>query len=152
MQTQQIIEASATVITITQLRKGDVYKRIDTSGASYGSPLRFGVVQDVMNNGSESAFTALELTPTYAAVNAELKVWRGNQDIAIFAATPEEFLEHTTQLRKAAQQKVDAAEKALNEAHQTALAVEVSMKFVEDGRLTAPAVTTREIMGDEVPA
>lgn len=140
MDTRQLIEASAEVVTITRLKAGDVYKRIE-EGTSYGSPLRFGVVQDVMNNGTDSAFTALELTPTYAGITSEVKVFKAGMPAALFAATPDEVLRHTTEVKISVDRKVAEAEKALIAAREAqALAIRV-MDTALMGELTAPDTT-----------
>ena len=58
MHTKQIIQASANVIRITNLRKGDVYKRIDDS--SYGDKVHYGVVLNLYNNGEKTYIETIE--------------------------------------------------------------------------------------------
>src|SRR6476661_1858622 len=87
METRQIIEASADVITITRLRAGDVYKRVETDYQGTAS-LRFGIVSDVMHNGSDGAFAALEYTTDFSAgVAVTQKVYDGGKPAALYPAT-----------------------------------------------------------------
>lgn len=115
MQVQQMIRASADVLTITTMAPGNVYKRIETGGG-YGNAepvLRFGVVQSVMNNGEDSAVTALEFTADYSGVAASLKVFDGGKPVAIFPATPDEITQHLGELAERAERDVATAETAL---------------------------------------
>ena len=139
MDTRQLIEASAEIITITRLQAGDVYKRIEEGG--YGSPLRFGIVQSVMNNGAESAFTALEFTPNYGSVNAEIKVFSAGKPIAIFAAMPAEVQEHCNQVLQASSAAVAVKQRELVAAQLTLRTAQASISAALRGTLTTPQVT-----------
>lgn len=89
MQTKSIVQASANVIRIVNLKKGDVYKRIEDS--SYGNAnIHYGVVVDLFNDGSKTFVEALEYTKSYSDVNAEIKVFGGDKDISIFPTDIEE--------------------------------------------------------------
>jgi hypothetical protein len=75
---------------ITSLRKGDVYKRLNESSYNADDQLVFGVVTDVLNNGDQSAISAIEFAPLYASVEQKLRVFAGGKDIALFPAEPKE--------------------------------------------------------------
>lgn len=140
MDTRQLIEASAEVVTITRLKAGDVYKRVEESGG-YGSPLRFGIVQSVMNNGTDSAFTALELTPTYAGITSEVKVFKAGVPAALFAATPHEVEQHTKDLQLSVDRKVTEAHKALEAAREAQTFTGRVIAMALRGELTTPDTT-----------
>ena len=123
MQVQQIIQASADGLTITRLAPGNVYKRVEENGYSGESTLRFGVVQDVMNNGSEAAITALEYEADYNGITAKMKVFTGSKPVAIYPAHPEEVRTHLANLQATADRKVTEATRALTQAQETAAAV-----------------------------
>jgi hypothetical protein len=140
MQTQQIIRTSAEVLTITRLSPGNVYKRVDESGYA-GAALKFGVVQDVMNNGEDAAVTALEYEADYnAGAKATLRVWTGSQPVAIFPATPEEVTAHLESLRESAEQAVRNAEQDLAKKRDALAAVQRISASVGD--LSAPESET----------
>lgn len=124
MQVHQIIKNSADVLTITRLSPGDVYKRV-VDGSAYGdATIRFGVVQDVMNNGEDSAVTALEYVSSYdGSASAELKVFTGSKPVAIFPATPGEVESHLDALTTGADRALAKAEDALTKAQEVRLAV-----------------------------
>ena len=138
MQVQNIIRASADVLTITSLSPGNVYKRV---GDSYSgdATLHFGVVQAVMNNGEDAAVTAIEYETDYSAgIKATLKVFTGGKPIAIFPATPAEITKHLTDLRAATVRSVETAERDLDTKRKALAAVEELSATVGD--LTAPSV------------
>lgn len=147
MDTTTIIQASAKVVTITQLRTNDVYKRIDST--SYGAPsdpkIVFGIVQDVMHNGTDAAFTALELTTTYLEVVPALKVYKAGTDVALFAATPAEVTHHFDDLRATSQRKLDAAQQALAAAEASHDRVVEVIEQVTNGRVLTEAITTQAV-------
>lgn len=142
MQVQQIIRASADVLTITTLAPGNVYKRVE-EGYQGEAILRFGVVQSVMNNGADAAVTALEYAPDYTkGVTATLKVFTGARPAAIFPATPEEVTAHLADITRAANEAVTAAEKDLAAKRAVLRAVRRVNRTV--GALTAPDVTGQD--------
>lgn len=137
MQVQQIIKASADVLTITTLSPGNVYKRVDESSYGGTPTLRFGVVQDVMNNGSDAAVTALEYEADYSAgAKAVLRVFTGSQPAAIFPATPAEVQAHLQDLRESAERAVQQAEADLDKKRDALSAVRGIIDRVGD--LSAP--------------
>lgn len=91
MQTKNVIQTSANVIRITNLKKGDIYKRYEDS--SYSSSLYYGLVKDIKNNGEETFIEAIEYKKSYSSVDADLKIFSGSKDLAIFPATLEEVQE-----------------------------------------------------------
>ena len=87
MQTQQIIQASANVIRITKLVKGNIYKRFeDGSDRTY-----YGIVTDVLNDGINSIITATEYRKSWRDIEVEMKVIKGNKDVVLFPATIDEL-------------------------------------------------------------
>lgn len=141
MQVQQIIKASADVLTITRLSAGDVYKRVDTTGYNGEPVLRFGVVQDVMNNGEDAAVTALEYERDYTeGVKATLRVFTGAKPAAIYPATPDEVRAHLDDLEA-------GAERNLREAREKVRKAEEALDAVHQIRVDADALTAPETSG-----
>jgi hypothetical protein len=139
MQVQNIIRASADVLTITSLSPGDVYKRVGDTNYSGDATLHFGVVQSVMNNGEDAAVTALEYETDYSVgIKATLKVFTGGKPIAIFPATPAEITKHLTDLHAATVRSVETAERDLETKRKALAAVEALTATV--GELTEPNV------------
>lgn len=92
MQTKNIVQASCNVIRITNLRKGDVVKRIDDS---YGGPkVQYGVVIDLLNNGDRTFIQLMEYEKTYSNVQAAVKVISDKEDVALFPVEPGEVREY----------------------------------------------------------
>lgn len=137
MQVQQMIRSSADILTITTLSPGNVYKRIEQASSYSTEPvLRFGVVQSVMNNGEDSAVTALEFTADYSGVAASMKVFDGGKPVAIFPATPDEITQHLTELTERAERDLKSAEDTL-QSKRDALARVVHLRG-QVGELSAP--------------
>jgi hypothetical protein len=109
METRQLVEASATVITIATVRAGDVYKRLDKP--SYGSErLMFGFVTDVMNNGEAAAITAVEFTSEYGTTyEPAMKVFGPDTDLVLFPASIEEFGVAISEAYRRQEQAVESA-------------------------------------------
>jgi hypothetical protein len=136
VQTTNLVQASADVVRITTLTAGDVYKRFDTP--SYGGPdLLFGVVQDVLNNGTTVVITAVEYSNQGVSVVAKMKVFGPGTDLALFAATPAEVGAHLGEVLKAANYAVVDAEKSLAAARAARDGVRAALARSLDGELTA---------------
>lgn len=113
MKVQSIIQPSATVVRVTEVAKGDVYKRLDTP--TYGTEkMVFGVVTDVLHNGEDTGLVAMEFNPVGygGAVAPTLKVFKGDAEVALFPATVEEYL---TELGRATEQHRRAVDTAAKE-------------------------------------
>ena len=95
MQTKSIVQASANVIRIVSLQKGDIYKRYESS--SFGDDkVTFGIVRDVVNNGDNTFIEATEFEVSYSEMKAKTKIFSGEKDISIFPASIEEIEEDFT--------------------------------------------------------
>lgn len=143
MQVQQMIRNSAEVLTITTLSPGNVYKRVEETSYTSGPVLRYGVVQSVMNNGEDSAVTALEYAADYNGTTAQVRVFTGSVPVAIFPATPEEVTQHLEELRSSAQKALARAEDEVTAKKASLDAVERMAATV--GELTAPDTITAEL-------
>lgn len=88
MQTKNLIQTTANVIRITNLKKGDIYKRYEDS--SYSSSVSYGLVKDIKNSGEETFIEAVEYKKSYSSIDADLKIFSGSKDLNIFPATLEE--------------------------------------------------------------
>jgi len=145
MQVQQIIRASADVLTITRLSPGNVYKRVDDTAYTGTPVVRFGVVQDVVNNGEDSAVTALEFVPDYTdGVKVSPMVFTGSKPAAIFPAQPEELVVHFAELERSANAAVERTQVAHDKAVE-ALASVVRVR-AQVGDLSAPDVVSGELV------
>lgn len=87
METKQLVQASANVIRITHIAKGNIYKRFDTNyDYTY-----YGVVTDVLNDGTNTIITATEYKKSYNSIDVENRVLRNKNDYILFPATLEEL-------------------------------------------------------------
>ena len=116
MEAQNFIQASARVVTITELQVGDVYSRIEPAENSHSeSQLKTGVVMQVMNNGEMSVFTAIEHSKERysSGYSTEQKVFKSGDNLQLFSCPKELFVDHVTSLIRNQEQVVKQAEKAL---------------------------------------
>lgn len=147
MNTVNLVQASAEIIQITKLRKGDVYKRLDESAYS-DSKLKYGVVYDVMFNGSDAVIQAIEYTKSYDSISTKLEVFATDKDLKLFNCTPEELHEHLGDMVGAAERKLEKAQKELAEAEEN-LARTKSIVSGELARtLTAPEIQTAPALSE----
>lgn len=120
MRASTLVQATADVVTILSLRRGDVYKRLEES--SYGAEkwsLQFGVVTDVMHNGEDAVISALEFPQDWSgAPTPKLKTYGTGADLKLFAAQPEEVREHFRDLLEGSRREVAKARDAWEKAAQ----------------------------------
>jgi len=138
-----IIKDSAEVQRITRLAEGDVYKRVEKTYA--GAELKFGVVQSIMGNGSDGAFTALEFTAAYGTtVTVDLRIFATTMtdDLVLFPAAPEEVAVHLQEVIKTAQQQVKDAEQAAQRKRLVLDQVYRVEDLVGHGRVQTPAFSS----------
>lgn len=87
MNTKNIIQASANVIRITQVKVGDIYKRFDKDyDYTY-----FGIVKAVWNDGVNAIIESIEYRYSYSTITVEYKTLKGEKDYIIFPATLDEL-------------------------------------------------------------
>lgn len=122
MQTKSLIQAQTNILTITSLKKGDVFKIIEESSYD-GTNIRYGIVTDLFNTGKKSFIETLVYKKSYSSVEAEVKIIDGDKNLMIFPATPEEIKDHLeltiislekdiSSDKKALQKKIESCEKA----------------------------------------
>lgn len=113
MQTKNIIQTSANVIRITNLKAGDLYKRVDDS--SYSTSIKYGIVKAILNNGEKTFIEAIEYTKSYSTIKAEMAIISGEKDIAIFPATIDEIKDEFNGLEANLLKEIETKEKEIEE-------------------------------------
>ena len=115
METKTLIKANAKVMTIVTLSENDVYLRLHEDNSYNESQLKYGVVTNVLHNGTDAVITAIEYwRPSYGgAINADIKVFKGNDDLKLFRADPVTFLTHLNELEDSLDQEIKSQEDAL---------------------------------------
>lgn len=107
MQTKQIIQSSANVIRITNIAKGNIYKRFDDNYTWYG------VVNAVHNDGEKSIIEATEYRAGWSSMEVQYKVIKGEEDYTIFPATLEDFDKEFGGIISHLERKIRDAEKTI---------------------------------------
>lgn len=105
--TRHLVEASASVVAITKLSRGDVYKRLTKESYQNTYDIRFGIVTDVLANGTDVAITALEFEDSYTESKTAMKVFGGDSELQLFACDPSELSSHFDGLRAAANRRTE---------------------------------------------
>jgi hypothetical protein len=115
MESINYIKASANVTRVTSLTKGDVYKRLEDSSYS-DDKLLYGIVLDVLYNGSDAVVQAMEFKPSYSSMETSLKTFAGDKDIKIVPANQDEISEYLKSCVSGIRSDVEAQKKKLAEA------------------------------------
>ena len=92
MQTKNVIQTVANVIKITSLKKGDVVKMVESNYSSIES--YYAVVLDMLNDGENTFIELLRYKKRYDEVDAEIKLYKGTDDISLFPTSLYELKEH----------------------------------------------------------
>lgn len=116
MQTQSIVQASANVIRIVNLRVGDIYKRYDDS--SYSNSMYFGVVKSIDNNGEKTFIHATEYKKSYGSMTPSIYIIRGDKDVDIFPASLEDFKIEFQSVVSEAEKEIEKLQKQIKEKEQ----------------------------------
>ena len=115
MQTKQIIQSSANVIRITNIAKGNIYKRFQKDyDYTY-----YGIVKAVHNDGSNTIIEATEYRYSYGDMNVEHKVITGDKDYVIFPATLEEIQSEFESCITKKEKEIDSANETIKKAEKT---------------------------------
>lgn len=137
MNVSTFIQPTAEVVSIASLRVNDVYKRLQKGyGDTY--EMRFGIVRDVVNNGQDAAFTALEFSPYGNSVNTEIKTYGSGSDLSLFPATVEEITDQFQMLLDRADKAIVAAATELTKQQQ--IRDSIDQAFMHAGSLTAASL------------
>lgn len=91
MNTKNLVQTTANVIRIVNLKKGDIYKRYEDG--NYSSGIYYGLVKDIKNNGEQIFIESVEYRKSYSSIDADLKIYSGDKDLNIFPATLDEVQE-----------------------------------------------------------
>jgi len=122
MQTKQIIQASANVIRITKLSKGNIYKRFDDSDYTY-----YGIVTDVLNDGINAIITSTEYRKSWSSMDVSQKVIKGEKDYVLFPATLEEIESEFQSVIDSKERDIENSKKSIKEAEKV---IEVTKKLI----------------------
>jgi hypothetical protein len=112
MKTKNLIQASANVLKITSLAVGDVVKQVETS--SYDAGIYYGVVTDMLNDGENAFIQITRYKPGYGDIEAQIKLFKGGDDLNIFPATIAEVKEHLGEAIESLAKNIEKDERALN--------------------------------------
>ena len=104
METKNLIQTTANVIRITNLKRGDCVKIISKDYSS--KKVKFGVVIDLMNDGKSTFIEMLEYKKDWSSVETDYVIYGGDDDIAMFPVEPGEIEEFLNDTVKSMQKKI----------------------------------------------
>lgn len=145
MNTTTLVQATAQVVTITSLKAGDVYKRLQENAYGEKYEMLFGIVQDVMHNGEDAVISAIEFESTFSGTDIKLKTFGTSADLKLFATTPDEVRVHFGSLEENATRAVENARRELEKKQD--MVRRIRTLAAPGNELTAPATTTTAIEG-----
>lgn len=140
--TSTFVQTSANVVRVTELKPNDVYKRL-VKGYGDDYKMHIGVVTDVLNNGDDTAITAIEFEPErYSGGKpVESKVFGATNDLALFSTTPEEVALFLDRVRERLDAETRTKQQELEALHTARVSLENIAVNVDGGKLTAPATS-----------
>ena len=122
MQTKQIIQSSANVIRITNISKGNTYKRFEDNDCVY-----YGIVTDVLNDGVNTIITATEYRKSWSSMEVAQKVMKGEKDYVLFPATIEEIESEFQSVVSSKEREIEDSKKKIAEDEKT---IELTRKLI----------------------
>lgn len=141
MQTKTLIEPSAEIVTVTTLKKGDVYRRMHKGTASYDPDvILYGVVTEIGHNGTEAFITALEFNPMEYHGKVKIKAFATDSDLALFSCLPAEFIAAAADLRVGLADDLKAKRAEVTKAEAASELLEQTVALADT--LTAPETTS----------
>lgn len=119
---KNLIRNNATIIRITELHRGDLFKFIEKS--AYGSPvLRYAVVNDILSDGKDAFIEALTIQADWSTTHVEKRLFHGDENLNIYPASIEDLKQDLKNCFKLIENSVATKEKELKEAQDNVLFV-----------------------------
>ena len=139
METKTMIQASANVLKVTTLEKGNVIKYIDES--SYNREIQYGVVLDLLNSGTETFIQLLLYKKEYSDVKSEVKLFKGTEQVNIFPATVEEAAKYLEDAVEGLAKSIATAKNDLNKKMEAFAAAQEFVSGEKSRKLTQVSFT-----------
>jgi hypothetical protein len=114
MKTQQLVQAQANVIRVTNISAGDVYKRFENEGYDKGT--FYGIVKNVYNDGEKTIIEAAEYKYEYGTITPKYKTISGTDDVVLFPASPDEMNLEFESAKQTLERSIDKSLKDIDEA------------------------------------
>ncbi len=105
MLTKNIIQTVANVIKITSLKKGDVVKMLDKTYSSIET--KYAVIIDLLNDGENTFIQLLQYNVSYSEIKAEIKTYKGSDDLSLFPTTKDEVEEYFSRAVESVDDKIE---------------------------------------------
>ena len=112
---KSLVQVSADIITVVNLKPGDVYTRLDADNSGDYAQLLYGVVSAVYNNGTDTVISAIEYgKQRYSgSFSATQKVFKTEDNPKIFEADPEDFKVYLAEMQKSVEYELEQKQREL---------------------------------------
>lgn len=112
MDVKTLIQPTARAIRVVELEKGTVYKRIVKEyNDSY--KVMYGIVLDILNNGTEAYIDVLEVDKSYGGYKFEFRVLGSTKDLNLFPTTKAEVSEFFHETRESVLHEIEETREKL---------------------------------------
>lgn len=145
MNTASFVTASATVTRVTELKKGDVYKRLNDDSYSSDDKLRIGIVTDVLFNGTDAVVQTMEFTKSYREIKTTFEVFYNDKEFKVFPATQEEVKQYLQDCVESIESEISSKEKELEEAKEKLVKASEIVNGTLVKKLTTPTISNEPI-------
>lgn len=147
IETKTLIDASATIVTVHKLKKGNVYRRLVTS--SYQTDrVVYGVVTDVAHNGSDAFISSLEFD-VKGASTVEPQVFGTTTELMLFSCTPEEFQAAASDARHGHVRDINQKASALEQAESALSRLDEMIASSQSQPLSSPETVVPAVTGQD---
>jgi hypothetical protein len=111
MNVRNLVQTTATIIKITELKKGNIVKLIEEK---YSEPvINFAVVTDILSNGDKTYVELVTYRKDYGEVKLEYKLLSADKDVTLFPATKDDLLGHFETIKMEIQKEIQSEEDKL---------------------------------------
>jgi hypothetical protein len=108
-----IVRPAAQIVTIVDLAKGSVYKRLENDSASRHRFV-FGVVEDIVSDGDTTAISAIEYDGgPYGTPTVKQAIYSATSELTLFPATPDEVRVKFAEMAESQEREIETAERSL---------------------------------------
>lgn len=123
-----VVRPAAQIVTIVDLAKGSVYKRLESEGTSRHRFI-FGVVEDIVSDGTTTAISTVEYDNPYGTPSIKHATYSASSELSLFPATAEEVRAKFDELEEEAYRDIEATERSLARKRETAARISAIRKI-----------------------
>lgn len=145
-----VVRPAAQIVTIVDLAKGSVYKRLESDGGTRHRFV-FGVVEDIVSDGTTTAISTVEYDNPYGTPTVKQVTYSATSELSLFPATAEEVRAKFDELEQDATRSIDTAERDLARKRELAVRLRAlrDVDFVPAASQVVEADGPRKVAADD---